>query len=53
LAQPDGEIEAAYSDDRLHLNDAAYAVWVSELKPALQFLFQCPPSSTALPIQQI
>ncbi|TFD26872.1 GDSL-type esterase/lipase family protein [Cryobacterium cryoconiti] len=53
LAGPDGEIDAAYSEDRLHLNDAAYAVWVSELKPALESLFQRPPSSTAIPIQQI
>ena len=53
LARPDGEIDAAYSDDRLHLNDAAYAVWVSELKPALEILFQGPPTTTAIPIQQI
>lgn len=53
LARPDGEIDAAYSDDRLHLNDAAYAIWVSELKPALESLFQRPPSSSAIPIQQI
>lgn len=53
LARPDGEIDPAYSDDRLHLNDAAYSVWVSELRPALEFLFQGPPSSTAIPIQQI
>ena len=53
LAGPDGEIDAAYSDDRLHLNDAAYAVWVSGLKPALESLFHRPPSSTAIPIQQI
>ena len=53
LARPDGEIDAAYSDDRLHLNDAAYSVWVSELKPALEILFQHPPASTEIPIQQI
>ncbi|HSP76125.1 MAG TPA: GDSL-type esterase/lipase family protein [Cryobacterium sp.] len=53
LARPDGEIDEAYSADRLHLNDAAYEVWLNELKPALEFLFERPPSSTAIPIQQI
>ena len=35
LAQEDGEIDPACSDDRVHPNDAGYAAWVDKLRPAL------------------
>ncbi|TFB94743.1 GDSL-type esterase/lipase family protein [Cryobacterium sp. HLT2-28] len=53
MAEPDGELAIALTTDRLHLSDEGYAAWVAELKPALEFLFQRPPSSTAIPIQHV
>ncbi|MBG6057349.1 lysophospholipase L1-like esterase [Cryobacterium sp. MP_M5] len=53
MAEPDGELAIALTTDRLHLTDDGYATWVAELKPALEFLFQRPPSSTAIPIQHV
>ena len=35
FAEPDGEISARYSDDRLHLNEAGYAAWAEELRKHL------------------
>ncbi len=35
LAEEDGEIRAALSGDRLHLNDEGYAAWVGLLRDAL------------------
>jgi lysophospholipase L1-like esterase len=51
LALPDGELNPAFSDDRLHLNDAGYQAWLSELRPALERLRDEPPMSR--PIQAI
>lgn len=51
LALDDGEINPEYSDDRLHLNDAGYAAWLAELRPALERLEDAPPMSR--PIQVI
>jgi lysophospholipase L1-like esterase len=51
LARPDGEIVDGFSPDRLHLNEEGYAAWLAELKPALEYLFERPPSSSAIPIQ--
>ncbi len=53
LAQADGELGAAYTKDRLHLTDEGYAAWLSELKPAIEMLFEKPPSSTKIPIQHV
>ena len=36
LADEDGEIRPDFSDDRLHLNDAGYEVWVRQLRPVLE-----------------
>ena len=33
LAEADGELNPAYSEDRLHLNAAGYEAWLSELPP--------------------
>ncbi len=35
FAEPDGEIRADYSDDRLHLNEAGYEAWAEELRKHL------------------
>lgn len=51
LAQDDGELSSAFSDDRLHLNDEGYAAWVGELGPALEALFLQVPTTSAIPIQ--
>ncbi|WP_241976008.1 MULTISPECIES: GDSL-type esterase/lipase family protein [Cryobacterium] len=53
LAQPDGEIDVSFSDDRLHLNADGYAAWASELQAALEAIFERPPSSTAIPISHV
>ncbi|MHB1172484.1 MAG: GDSL-type esterase/lipase family protein [Lacisediminihabitans sp.] len=51
LALEDGELDPAYSDDRLHLNAAGYEAWLAELRPALERLREQPPMSR--PIQAI
>ncbi|MEY2848302.1 MAG: hypothetical protein RI885_967 [Actinomycetota bacterium] len=51
LALDDGEINPAFSDDRLHLNDAGYEAWLGELRPALDRLREAPPMTT--PIQVV
>ena len=50
FAREDGEIEPAYSDDRLHLNAAGYEAWLSELRPALERLHDQPPMSRPIQI---
>ena len=51
MALEDGELNPAYSGDRLHLNDAGYEAWLSELRPALVRLRDLPPMTS--PIQAI
>ena len=53
LALEDGELNPAYSDDRLHLNEAGYSAWVAELKPALERLRLQPPSSRAIQLPDL
>ena len=50
FAQSDGEINPAYSDDRLHLSAAGYEAWLGELRPALQRLKQEPPMTSPIKI---
>lgn len=45
LASEGGELDPAYSDDRLHLNGAGYQAWLAELRPALERLRDQPPMS--------
>ena len=52
LAEPDGELSPRFSHDRLHLDEAGYQAWLSELEPALERLFELPPSSRAITIQK-
>jgi len=51
LALPDGELSPDLTNDRLHLNAEGYEAWMSELRPALEMLFERPPSTTSIPIQ--
>ncbi len=53
MALEDGELNPAYSDDRLHLNDAGYSAWLGELKPALERLRLQPPSSRAIQLPDL
>lgn len=48
LALEDGELNPAYTEDRLHLNAEGYRVWASELVPALERVRELPPSSRAI-----
>ena len=48
LATDSGEIDPKFSDDRLHLSDAGYQAWLSELRPALERLEDSPPMSRPL-----
>lgn len=50
LSLEDGEINPAYSDDRLHLNDAGYEAWLGELRPAIGRLREAPPMTTPIQI---
>jgi lysophospholipase L1-like esterase len=45
LADGDGELNSDFSEDRLHLNQAGYDVWLSELRPALERVNDLPPMS--------
>ena len=53
LATEDGEIAAEFSDDKLHLTDAGYQAWLSELRPALERLSDAPPMSGTLRVIQV
>lgn len=51
LALGDGELNPAYSDDRLHLNAQGYEAWLTELTPALETLFEVPTTTSVIPVQ--
>ena len=53
LALPDGELNPMFSDDRLHLNDAGYEAWLSELRPGLERLREEPPMSRPIQIIRV
>ena len=48
MALDDGEINPRFSDDRLHLTEAGYEVWLSELRPALVRLRDLPPMTSPI-----
>ena len=50
LALDDGELNPAFTDDRLHLNEAGYQAWTGELGPALLRLRELPPMTTPIQI---
>ncbi|HEY0260483.1 MAG TPA: GDSL-type esterase/lipase family protein [Lacisediminihabitans sp.] len=51
MALEDGELNPAFSDDRLHLNEAGYQAWLAELRPGLERLREEPPMTR--PMQAI
>ncbi len=53
LALDDGELNPTFSEDRLHLNDAGYEAWLSELRPALERLREEPPMSRPIQIIRV
>lgn len=50
LALEDGELNPTFSDDRLHLNEAGYEAWLTELRPGLERLREEPPMSRPIQI---
>ena len=48
LSLDDGELNPAYSDDRLHLTAAGYEAWLAELRPALVRLRDLPPMTSPI-----
>lgn len=50
MALEDGELNPAFSSDRLHLNEAGYEAWLAELGPALVRLREMPPMTTPIQI---
>jgi lysophospholipase L1-like esterase len=53
MALDDGELNPDYSTDRLHLNDAGYQAWLSELVPALERVHDLPPSSRPIRLPEL
>jgi len=48
LAAPDGTLSTEWSTDRLHLIEAGYVVWFTELRPALADLLEHPPETLSV-----
>ena len=53
MALEDGELNPAYTDDRLHLNAEGYRVWLGELVPGLERARQLPPNSRAIQLPDL
>jgi len=53
MALDDGELNPVYTTDRLHLNDAGYEAWLSELVPALERVHDLPPSSRPIRLPEL
>ncbi|WP_368499572.1 SGNH/GDSL hydrolase family protein [Herbiconiux sp. A18JL235] len=53
MAEEDGELNPAYTEDRLHLNAAGYEAWLSELEPALERVQGLPPSSRPIRLPEL
>ncbi|WP_348787179.1 SGNH/GDSL hydrolase family protein [Leifsonia sp. NPDC080035] len=53
MALPDGELNPAFTEDRLHLNEAGYRAWAAELAPAIERVRQLPPSSRAIQLPDL
>lgn len=53
MAEEDGELNPAYTEDRLHLNEAGYEAWLSELAPALERVHDLPPSSRPIRLPEL
>lgn len=53
LALDDGELNPAYTTDRLHLNEDGYEAWLSELEPALERVHGLPPKSRPIRLPEL
>ncbi|RFA09549.1 hypothetical protein B7R54_10210 [Subtercola boreus] len=53
LALDDGELNPAYTTDRLHLNAEGYEAWLSELEPALERVHGLPPKSRPIRLPEL
>lgn len=53
MALEDGELNPAYTDDRLHLNAEGYVAWLGELVPGLERARQLPPNSRAIQLPDL
>ncbi|WP_025157068.1 SGNH/GDSL hydrolase family protein [Leifsonia aquatica] len=53
FALEDGELNPAYTEDRLHLNAEGYRVWAGELVPALELVRELPPSTRAIELPDL
>lgn len=53
MAQEDGELNPAFTEDGLHLTAEGYRAWAAELAPALERVRQLPPSSRAIQLPNL
>ncbi|MEA9985021.1 GDSL-type esterase/lipase family protein [Subtercola sp. RTI3] len=53
LGLADGELNPEYTTDRLHLNEAGYEAWLSELEPALERVHGLPPKSRPIRLPEL
>jgi lysophospholipase L1-like esterase len=53
MAQDDGELNPAFTEDGLHLTAEGYRAWAAELVPALERVRQLPPSSRAIQLPNL
>jgi lysophospholipase L1-like esterase len=53
MAREDGELNPAYTEDRLHLNAEGYRVWANELAAGLERVRELPPSSRAIELPDL
>lgn len=50
FALTDGSLNPEFSDDNLHLGEAGYDAWLTELRPGLERLRNHPPMSSSIPL---
>ncbi|WP_378146750.1 SGNH/GDSL hydrolase family protein [Cnuibacter sp. UC19_7] len=53
MALEDGRLNEAYTDDGLHLNEAGYEAWLSELVPGVERVRDLPPSSRPIRLPEL
>lgn len=53
LAVDDGQLNPDYTDDGLHLNEAGYEAWLSELVPGVERVRDLPPASRPIRLPEL
>jgi lysophospholipase L1-like esterase len=53
MAVEGGELNPAFTEDRLHLNDEGYRAWLSELEPAIERVLDLPPASRPIRLPEL